>query len=268
MFEILRQMRAVAFVAARSNLAYLGEVASRTLFLAVILFIFLKLWQATFRESGGTVIGGLTLAQMLWYLTVTEAITMSAPRMAQQIDEDVRSGTLAVRLLKPMNYPLYCLSAALGERGVRFVFNMLAGGMVTFLLVGPIEFGAFALPVLVVTVALAFVIDGLCNLIIGLGAFWLEDTSGIVLIYSRLSMILGGMLIPVGLFPDWLQTATAILPFRYMVWGPAQLFVRPEADLAGFAALAGAQGLHIIVLAVVAGLVYNHALQRVSAHGG
>jgi ABC-2 type transport system permease protein len=266
MKNTLRQMRAVANVAARSNLAYLGEVASRTLFLAVILFIFLKLWQATFRESGGTVIGGFTLAQMLWYLTVTEAITMSAPRLAQQIDEDVRSGTLAVRLLKPMSYPLYCLSSALGERAVRFAFNLLAGGLVTLLLVGPIECGAFALPVLISSVALAFVIDSLCHLIIGLGAFWLEDTSGIVLIYSRLSMILGGMLIPVALFPDWLQTATAFMPFRYVVWGPAQLFVRP--DWHQFAALLFAQSLHIIALALLASLVYNRALQRISAHGG
>ncbi|MBA4078536.1 MAG: ABC transporter permease, partial [Cyanobacteria bacterium PR.023] len=53
----IRQIWAVARVAARSNLAYLGEVASRTFFLAVILFIFLKLWQATYRESASAVIG-------------------------------------------------------------------------------------------------------------------------------------------------------------------------------------------------------------------
>lgn len=49
--EFLRQTRAAALVAARSNLAYSSEVITRTLFLAVILYIFFKLWQATFAQS-------------------------------------------------------------------------------------------------------------------------------------------------------------------------------------------------------------------------
>jgi ABC-2 type transport system permease protein len=262
----IRQIWAVARVAARSNLAYLGEVASRTFFLAVILFIFLKLWQATYRESASAVIGGLSLNQMLWYLTVTEAIYMSAPRLAQQIDEDVRSGALAVRLLKPISYPLYCLSSALGERIVRFLANFATGAAVTFCLVGPFNCSPAAPIMLLVAVLLAFVLDGLGHLIIGLWAFWLEDTSGLLLIYTRLSMILGGMLIPMELFPDWLKSFVFFLPFPYLVWGPAHLFV--HSDWLQFVQLVGLQSLYILLLLAVVNLIYGWALERISAHGG
>jgi hypothetical protein len=65
-------------------------------------------------------------------------------------------------------------------------------------------------------------------LIIGLTAFWLEDTVGITLIYSRMTMILGGMLLPLELFPPVFKTALKMLPFGYIVSGPARLFVHPD----------------------------------------
>ena len=50
-------MHLLGLIAARSNLAYLGEVATRTLFLAVILYIFLQLWRVTYSETGSATLG-------------------------------------------------------------------------------------------------------------------------------------------------------------------------------------------------------------------
>src|SRR5262249_59654028 len=89
MNQALRKYTWLGLIAARSNLAYLSEVATRTLFLAVILFIFLQLWRVTYSETGAVRLGGLTLAQMLWYLAVTEAVTLSAPPVAPEGDQGV-----------------------------------------------------------------------------------------------------------------------------------------------------------------------------------
>ncbi|MBI4533226.1 MAG: ABC-2 family transporter protein, partial [Candidatus Melainabacteria bacterium] len=154
---------------------------------------------------GAAKLGGLTLTQMLWYLCVTESITLSAPRIAQVVDEDVRTGTLAVQLTRPLLYPLYCLSTTSGERLVRFALNLSVGAIITFVLIGPMEVSALGLMIFAVSLPTAFVLDFLANFLIGLGAFWLEDTSGLMLVYSRLTMILGGMLIPLELFPEAIQ---------------------------------------------------------------
>lgn len=284
-------MGAVAKVAARSNLAYPGEVLGRTAFLGVILYIFLKLWQATYSQTGSERLGGLTLVQMLWYLTFAEAMYMSTPRLAQQVDEDVRSGSLAVRLLKPMSYPLYCLSSMLGERIVRFLFNLAIGSLIALVLVGPVSFSAdsasatgllpgsfssagFSLTglslagfsMVALAVLLAFLLDGIGHLIVGLGAFWLEDTSGLLLIYFRLSMILGGMILPLELFPDWLRQIVVFLPFPYLIYGPVHLALHPDG--AEFAGLALRQLACLFVMSVIAAFIYKRALGRISAHGG
>ncbi|MBY0357935.1 MAG: ABC-2 family transporter protein [Candidatus Obscuribacterales bacterium] len=256
----------VAWIAMRSNLAYFSEVSGRLIFLGVVLFIFLRLWQVTFGENGAKTLGGLTLAQMLWYLTVTEAIILSSPPVARLVDQDVRTGALSVQLTRPLYYPFFCLFTNLGERFLRFFLNLAVGSVIAYIFVGPINFRADGLALFLLSVPLAFTLDFSVNFLIGLGAFWLEDTAGLTLIYSRILMIFGGMLIPIELFPEWLQPAVKWLPFSSVVYGPAHLFVKP--DLAEFALLLLRQTSALLVIGIAVYWVFQTAMRRVFVNGG
>ena len=175
----------IGLTAARSHLAYAGEAAARTVFVGVILFIFLQLWKVTFAETGAERLGGLTLVEMLWYLAATECMALSAPRVAWEVDQDVRTGALAVQLIRPLSYPLYRLSVSLGERLVRYAISAAVAVLIALALVGPIGVSGTGLAVFVAALPLAFVLEFLAYFLIGLGAFWLEDTTGLTLIYSR-----------------------------------------------------------------------------------
>jgi ABC-2 type transport system permease protein len=262
----LRKYTWIGLTAARSNLAYLSEVAARTVFLAVILYIFLRLWQVTYGDTGATQLGGLTLPQMLWYLVMTETLTLSAPRVAPEIDQDVRTGALAVQLIRPLSYPLARLWSTLGERLVRFGLNLVVGAAIALLLVGPIAFSVGGLLLFLLALPFAFTLDFLGQFLIGMGAFWLEDTSGLLLIYSRITMILGGMLIPLELFPQAVQPWLRALPFSSIIYGPARMFVHPDA--AFLRDLIVRQGLAIVVLAGAVALVYRAGIRRIHANGG
>jgi ABC-2 type transport system permease protein len=262
----LRKYAWIGLTSARSNLAYLGEVATRVIFLGVILYIFLQLWRATYAQTGATQLGGLTLTQMLWYLAMTESIILSGPRVAQEVDQDVRTGALSIQLIRPLSYPLYRLWNTLGERITRFVINALVGATIALLFVGPIPLSLAGLALFVPTLLLAFVLDFLGHFLIGLAAFWLEDTSGLMLIYTRVTMILGGMLLPIELFPDSWQPLIKALPFASIVYGPARMFIHP--DLAYLGELVLRQGVAILLFAVAVALVYRVALRRIHSHGG
>jgi ABC-2 type transport system permease protein len=262
----LRKYAWIGLTSARSNLAYLGEVATRVIFLGVILYIFLQLWRATYAQTGATQLGGLTLTQMLWYLAMTESIILSGPRVAQEVDQDVRTGALSIQLIRPLSYPLYRLWNTLGERITRFVLNALVGATIALLFVGPIPLSLAGLALFVPVLLLAFVLDFLGHFLIGLAAFWLEDTSGLMLIYTRVTMILGGMLLPIELFPDSWQPLIKALPFASIVYGPARMFIHP--DLAYLGELVLRQGVAILLFAVAMALVYRVALKRIHAQGG
>ncbi|MBO0798950.1 MAG: ABC-2 family transporter protein [Blastocatellia bacterium] len=256
----------IGLTAVRTNLAYLGEAASRIIFLGVILYIFLRLWQVTYAETRADQLDGLSLRQMLWYLSMTEAIVLSTPRIAQEVDQDVRTGALTVQLIRPLSYPLYRFWVSLGERAVRFILNALVGSLIAWLFVGPISFNPAGLAIFALALPPAFALDFLGNFLIGLGAFWLEDTSGLTIIYSRLTMILGGMLIPIGLFPESLQPLLKLLPFASIIGGPARLFVDPTWAL--FGGLVVRQGSFILLFTLGVYLVYRAATRRIQANGG
>jgi ABC-2 type transport system permease protein len=262
----LRKYAWVGFTSARSNTAYLGELVTRLLFLSIILFVFLQLWRVTYVETHSAQLGGLTLAQMLWYVAMTEAITLSAPLVTREVDQDVRTGALAIQLIRPLSYPIYRLFMALGERAVRFPTCALLGVLIALALVGSIPLTPGGLLLFLLSLPLAFILHFLGLFLIGLGAFWLEDTSGLFLIYSRVTMILGGMLIPLELFPENWQSILRVLPFASMVYGPARLFVQP--DPAFLVGLLVRQGAAIVILSLLIAVLYRTAVKRINANGG
>jgi ABC-2 type transport system permease protein len=101
---------------------------------------------------------------------------------------------------------------------------------------------------------------------VGLCAFWIEDTSGFTLIYSRMTMILGGMLVPLELFPDFARPIVEWLPFSSVVYAPARLFVRPNLEL--FASVIVRQTLSLLILSLIVFLIYRAGLKRIHSNGG
>lgn len=256
----------IGWTSARSNLAYITEVASRAVFLFVILYIFLQLWRVTYAETNVQELGDLTLTQMLWYLGITESIVLSAPTIAQEVDEDVRTGALAMQLIRPLSYPLYRLWTSLGERTVRFGLNLSVSIALALLFVGFIPLNLPGILLFLLSLPLAFVLDFLATFLVGLGAFWLENTTGLMLIYSRITMILGGMLIPLDLLPEQWQPLLRNLPFASIVYGPARLFVQADLGFAGELLLR--QAIAIGVLSLLVALIYSTAVKRIHANGG
>jgi ABC-2 type transport system permease protein len=256
----------IGYTSLRSNLAYAGEIAARTTFMATILFVFIRLWTAVYAGAGVDRLGGLSQRQMLWYLMLTESIVLSAPRVSLEVDEDVRTGRIAVQLLRPLSYALSLLGKTMGERAVRFSVNLLSGCVVALVLVGPIPISVRGLVMFGLTLPLAFVVDFLGYFIVGLCAFWLESTIGLGLLYSRLTMLLGGVLMPLEVFPERVQPVLRLLPFATIVYGPSRMFVAPDSRL--FWSMAVLQAASLIVFAIIAGGIQHIAIKRIQSNGG
>lgn len=264
--SFLKKYWAIALISGKSNLAYAGEVGSRMFFLTIILYIFMALWKTTFANAGATSFAGYTLPEIIWYLAFAECIMMSSPRVTPLVDEDVRTGSIAVQLVRPLSYPLYRLASNFGEQVVRFAVTAVAAFAIALLYAGVPDNLATGLLFATLSLPLAFVLDFLGYLLVGLGAFWFEDTTGLALIYSRLTMIAGGMLLPLELFPDNFQVVLRSLPFAYIVNGPARLFVHPDASALAMVLLN--QIVWTAILGFAVAVVYKKALNRIALNGG
>jgi ABC-2 type transport system permease protein len=66
---------------------------------------------------------------------------------------------------------------------------------------------------------------------IGLLAFWIEDVTPVFWVWQKLLFVLGGLMLPIGLYPAWMQRLAGLTPFPVILAWPAS-FVLQGAGVA------------------------------------
>jgi len=248
-----------------NSLAYPAEIATRSGMILVFMFVFFQLWFVTYTSSGSQVLNGLTLRNTMWYLLLAETLELGRPRLARVISQQVKDGSIAYLLNKPYNFMLYQLSIGLGESLPRMGILFIIGGALVWVMAGsPPNLQNWPLAFLALSGAwlLHFCVNGL----IGLAAFVAEEVAPFEWIYQKLVFILGGMLIPLDFYPVWLQTLSKFLPFAYMMYGPAKLFVRPDIQL--FIQVIIGQLFWLALLGGLLALTFSRGMRRLAINGG
>ena len=85
-------------------------------------------------------------------------------------------------------------------------------------------------------------------------------------IYQKFIFILGGFLIPLDFYPEWLQVIAKALPFSAMIYGPSKLFVSPTIGF--FANVMLMQSLWIIALGAILIISYRRGVAYLTVNGG
>jgi ABC-2 type transport system permease protein len=257
---------AIARLRLMSALIYNRDVLVRSLFMLVAMVVFVQLWTTTYSTTNQSVIQGFGLRDIVWYLVITEVIALSTPVIAQNIDAEVRSGDIAYILPRPYSYPLYNLAAFWGETLVRLPLNFAVGSVVAWLAVGPPPTSGPALLASLVLMTGAISLKGMLEILVGFTAFWVEDTLPAQWIYSKFLITIGGIFLPLDLFPDWLAAISRALPFASVTYAPARVFV--SLDWTVFGPLLATQLAWIALCWLTIQVVFSFASRRLVAHGG
>lgn len=225
------------------------------------------LWSAVYSGRGD--VGGLTAAQMTTYLVVSWMTrSFYFNNLDGEIAEEIRSGLVAVQLIRPYNYLLGKLIAAFGEGLFRLLFWMLPGMAVAVLLFpvslprDPATYGLWALAAL-----LAFLVNALLNAAFGLFTFFLQSAQGLRWAKRLATDLLSGLFLPIHLFPDWARTVIDWLPFQAIAYLPNMIFTGGLTGPAAWRAL-GLQVVWVAILALVTGAFWHRARRYLVVQGG
>lgn len=260
----LRKYLTIARISFQNALAYRAQVLSKFVFYTIFIYVFMRLW-TTIYQSGS--VQGYTLTQIVWYLIMTELIAFGfSTNIYRTMNEEVRTGGIAYTINRPTHYVLYQYTNALGQMLLNIcLFSVLAVAL-GLLFVGPLTTFSFAnLPAIVLSVLLGLSINFFFHMLIGLSAFVLEDNFALYLIYQKLSFMLG-VFLPIEFLPAWLQTVAKSLPFSYVGWAPARLFVDFSYPL--FWQLMPCQLLWLAVVALATFAAYHGCVRRLQVNGG
>ncbi len=231
-------------------------------FYVVIVGTLSGLWRVAVDANGGD-LAGYSAVALTWYIVTSEAAIVSVnARHIEDVGTDIAQGTVAVELLRPASVLGVRMATEVG-RGLPKVAALWGAGAVVATIVG----GAPPRPATFVLVAPSLVLAITANLFaqhaVASIAFWIRDAGSVWFLYMKAVFIMGGMIIPLELLPDWLERVAMLLPFRAMAYAPARL-------AAGFwePVLLLEQLVWIGILAVVASVAFSAGERRLQVVGG
>jgi ABC-2 type transport system permease protein len=187
--------------------------------------------------------------------------------VAWQISEDVRSGAMAMRLLRPI-HPLVAYAAS---HAAAIPFRSIIALPVAVILLAGSGSGALTtdpvrLALVIPSIALAWLITFALMFAIGALAFFLTQTMAIANLYFALYSLFSGYLMPLELLGPVTNVARW-LPFRFMLSAPVELLTRTQHrdDLVR---LLGGQAAWAAISLTGALVLWRRGVRRFEAVGG
>lgn len=191
----------------------------------VLVFFFIRynLWSSIYGLDGVTTLQGYTFPQMLSYQVWAMIVGFIGLGFnGMNLAEDIRLGRISAYLIYPFGFWQFHASSFLAFQLIQvFVagFTLLAVSLAGWVQFTPLNLLLGTLYCFCVAVFWFQV-----NFLIGILAFWLEETWVMRVMMVTVSQFFSGALIPLEIFPPWLRQMLDYLPFPYLTWVPVKIF--------------------------------------------
>ena len=188
------------------------------------LLIAYSLWQAVFAATGRQRIGGFTFGGMVFYYVAAILVGRLVRGQERQISsaQDIYDGSLSRYLVYPAPYLGMKYAEHLGALLPALLQVLLFGVAAALVLPAPpdttVSIGSLAMAA--VSVALANLLWFLIRYPIQAVAFWADNVWTLNVMVRFASEMLGGLLLPLSLFPEPLQKILLLSPFPYLFYCP------------------------------------------------
>lgn len=256
----------------KRQLAYKGAFY---LFILVNLFgsfISYYLWMAIYGSSEKAVIGGLTQKEMVVYVFmvyVTASIVTAS--ISTMVSDDVVKGTVAMNLIKPIDYRLSLIAMASGNMAYRFlvpsVFIWIGLEIYKIKVLGLAPVTVMGIFLYLTSCIMSFLIYVLFDFCFGMLAFFTTYIFGMRMAKDALLSFLTGQLIPISFFPAAMQRVFDFLPFSSMVYTPVMIYLgKYTGQTLAFMLLR--QAAWVVLLYVLGSLIWRQVTRRLVVLGG
>jgi len=245
------------------------DMVVRCIMYFVITYILIELWSYIYGDGGTSkAINGYSLNQMIWYLIMSECLINSTKcaQITRSITNEIKTGSIAYKLNKPYNYYLYSISAFMAKSCFMIMFTLPTALIIGGIFVGvPASFTAVQIVPCLIVFILAIFLSWCLYGVVGLIAFWVQDSTPFYWIVSKLFMLFG-MFFPIEFFPMWLQPIIRYSPIYSIMSGHASLVA--NFSWMSFGNIFVSQIIWIVITITIGLLVFKLGKRRVTSNGG
>ncbi|MEU9886178.1 ABC-2 family transporter protein [Sphaerisporangium sp. NPDC051011] len=243
--------RAAAFAGALTN----------TIFGVLRAYVLIALWHARPGLAGYDVADAVTFC----FLTQAFIGPMQVFGGALDLAGRVRTGDVALDLLRPASLQLWTLADDLGRAAYLFIVRSVPPVLIGAALFGvtlPAHASGWAW--FLVSMILGVVVSFGLRYLLAMATCWIVDDRGLLQLSLVMTTFFSGMVLPLNLMPGWFGTFTRALPWSAMVQVPADVYLG-KTDVAGALAF---QATWAAVLLAAGALVTRSARRKVVIQGG
>jgi len=267
----LKKHTKILRVSLSERMTYRSDFLLGTILRFLPLVTTILLWKSIYESSGKSELAGFRYREMIAYLLLTHISRMfsSMPGLAAGIARDIREGTLKRYLIQPVDMIAYLLSYRVAHKLAYITMSIipyvaLFGVCRGYFdgIPGPLTLAAYA-----VSLVLSFFVGFYFEASVGMVGFWFLEVTSLLYIVMTLNFFISGHMLPLDLLPSPWSTILKALPFQYMAYFPAVVFLR---KIAGWNLV-----LHLlleltwaVVFMVLSRGLYRLGLKRYSAYGG
>lgn len=260
--------------------AYLAILKSRSLVLfqykaAAIIGLFTQFFwgllkvlilSAFFINASSPPISFIQAKNFVW---IGQAFLLLLPwNIDKEIEDQIKKGNVVYELIFPMDLYWYWFSRSLAMRLIPTLWRAIPLFLLAFFFFDlslPISFSAGIY--FVISLFLAAILSAAITAFLIITLFWTISGEGIISLVPHVVLLLSGLIVPLPLFPSWMQPFLNIQPFRFILDVPSKLYMGIIPDHQAFYYLSF-QVVWIIFFIFLGKKLLQKALKKFVIHGG
>ena len=227
--------------------------------------VMLAIWAAAARS--GPVGGYSQEGFAAYYLAALLVRLMTGAWVVWEMTMEIRQGTLALRLLRPIHPLLQWSADNLAAIPMRGVVAIPVVAILLYVARGQLSHDWFSWALLCPALLGAWLLYFLVQAIIGTLALRFESAASLFDAWLGFSNILSGYLIPLDLFPRAVRELALVLPFRFQLSFPVELMLGRWSRAEALELLA-AQWAYVALFLVSTRVAWRSGLRHYAAYGG
>lgn len=198
-------------------------------------FISYFIWNAVYLSGDSDSLNGFTMPQMVVYIFLMFLTGMLiSSGGTYDIGEEIRDGSIAIRLIKPISYNSTFLFQELGNKimtvCILIVPTVVGVEVVRFIFIGSVQFNIIGFLIYLISCVFAYLVNFFFNICFGFIAFIIKYLWGANLMKNCIVGFLSGQTFPLALLPDTFEKILLFLPFASFSYTPVMIYMGMYKD--------------------------------------
>ncbi|RJX37532.1 hypothetical protein D3P09_21355 [Paenibacillus pinisoli] len=254
----------------QQNIAYKANVLMNLMGQILGLFIQISVWVALYGGSQGvnSNIGFVSIQEMIYYVILSTGISMIiGNQVIEQMDGKIKSGIIAMDLIKPMNFFVNILCETLGNNFFRITFQLTPLILIGFFIFDMTIPSFTNMMLFIISLINSFILNFIISFILGIIGFWYLSVWHFSRLLEDVVRLFGGIWIPLWFFPKSLVVVSSFLPFQYIYYVPINIYLEKLSLNKSFEMLTS-QYIWILLLSGLTYVLWRKGINSLVIQGG